>query len=71
MTVGPGKHDALCSWIREELGMGQTGAVVLIVIGDGVNGFSCQADFETTMALPDILENVALQLRQDAQKITS
>jgi hypothetical protein len=68
MTMGPGKHDALCTYVREQLGMGNTGAVVLIVLGDGVNGFSCQADLMTTMALPAILEEIAFQIRQDYEQ---
>jgi hypothetical protein len=48
-----------------------TGAVLLIVLGDGVNGFSCQADFDTTLVLPDILEEIAKQIRQDHNSILS
>ena len=28
-------------------------------------GFSCQADLETTLALPDLLERLAQQIRKD------
>jgi hypothetical protein len=69
MALGPGKYDALCTRIRNEVGLGgdfiDGGGVLLIVIGgeDG-NGFSCQADVETTKQLPDLLENVARKIRE-------
>jgi hypothetical protein len=59
MPLGPGKHDAYCTQVREET---KATGVVLIVIGPEP-GFSCQADAETTLRLPDILENVARQIR--------
>lgn len=70
MALGPGKYDELCREIREKVGLGgeeipQSGGVVLIVI-DGKHGagFSCQADMDTTLALPDLLERLARQLRE-------
>ena len=67
--MGPGKYDDLCTYVREQLDMGETGGVMLIVLGSpGHNGFSCQADFRTTMALPEILESVAAQIREDRDK---
>jgi hypothetical protein len=62
MAFGPGKYDDLCTSVREQTG----GGVLLIVMGGKHgNGFSCQADLETTMALPDLLEAVAAQIRAD------
>jgi hypothetical protein len=61
MTLGPGKYDEICTLVREQVG----GSVVLIVIGGTLgDGMSCQADFETTMGLPDRLERVARQIRE-------
>jgi hypothetical protein len=66
--MGPGKHDELCSYVRSELGMKDTGAVILIVLGDGVDGFSCQADLRTTLLIPDLLEKVAAEIREDFEQ---
>jgi hypothetical protein len=68
--MGPGKHDALCTYVREQLQMGDIGGVMLIVFAPGQgNGFSCQADFQTTMMMPEILEAVAAQIREDRKGI--
>ncbi|MBT1509446.1 hypothetical protein KIP88_02930 [Bradyrhizobium sp. SRL28] len=67
MALGPGKYDDLCTLVREQLGIGDHGGgVVLIVVGgpDG-GGFACQADLQTTLGLPDLLEHVAQQIRKD------
>jgi hypothetical protein len=60
--IRPGKYDDVCTQVRKEVG----GNVIVMVFG-GVrgSGFSCQADLETTLALPDILENMAAQIRRD------
>jgi hypothetical protein len=65
MPVGPGKYDDVCSMVRRQVGMtGVSDGGVIVVGGNKGNGFSCQADLETTLALPDMLENVARQLRE-------
>ncbi|MGY3587039.1 hypothetical protein ACVIGB_003899 [Bradyrhizobium sp. USDA 4341] len=70
MALGKGKYDELCREIREKVGLGggeipQSGGVLLIVMGgEHGNGFSCQADMDTTLALPDLLERVARQIRE-------
>jgi hypothetical protein len=62
MPIGPGKYDDLCSEVRIKV---DARAVLLLVIdGSKGNGFSCQADLATTLALPDILERLAKQIRQ-------
>jgi len=62
MPIGPGKYDDLCTSVREKTG----GSVLLIVVGgERGPGFSCQADLETMKMLPDMLEHVAKQIRQD------
>jgi hypothetical protein len=67
MALGPGKYDDLCTMVRERAGIadGAVGGVLLIVIGgEHGNGFSCQADFVTTLKLPALLENVAKEIRE-------
>jgi hypothetical protein len=68
--IGPGKHDDLCTYVREQLGLGEIGGVMLIVLSPNKeqSGFACQADFRTTMELPEILEAVAQQIREDRDK---
>jgi hypothetical protein len=62
MPVGPGKYDDLCTLVREKAKA--DGAIVIIIRGEYGGGFSCQADLATTAALPDILENIAKQMRE-------
>jgi hypothetical protein len=40
---------------------------VLLIIKDGTrgSGFSCQTDIETLHGLPELLENIAAQIRDD------
>jgi hypothetical protein len=64
MPMGPGKHDAFVTQVREAT---QAHGVLLIVIGPEP-GFSCQADAVTTLALPDILEEVAREMRASFAK---
>jgi hypothetical protein len=67
MAFGPGKYDDLCTLLRERAGITGSGGVFLIVLGgEKGNGFSCQADLATTLALPDLLEFVARQIRKEA-----
>jgi len=66
--LGPGKHDELVTLVREKLGMGNTGGVILIVLDGKNSGFACQADLETTMAIPEILDNIAREIRADRGK---
>jgi hypothetical protein len=68
MAFGPGKYDDITSRVRAEVGItDQTGGGVLVIVlgGDRGDGFSCQADAATTLAIPDILENVSKQIRRD------
>ena len=67
MALGPGKYDDLCTYVREQVGItNQGGGVVVIVLGGKHgSGFACQADFQTTVALPDLLEKIARQMRAD------
>jgi hypothetical protein len=40
---------------------------VIVFGGDKGNGFSCQADLETTLRLPDVLEDIARQMRESVK----
>lgn len=66
MALGPGKYDDVCTMVAEQVGVGvQGGGVIVIVFGGNKgSGFSCQADLPTTLALPDVLEQVAKQIRE-------
>lgn len=63
MALGPGKYDDLCTHVREQ--SKAQGAMVIIFGGERGDGFSCQADFATTMSMADILDSIAKQIRAD------
>jgi hypothetical protein len=65
MAIGPGKYDDICTMVRERVGIGDEGGGVIVIVfgGNRGNGFSCQADLLTTLALPDVLEETARQIR--------
>jgi hypothetical protein len=63
---GPGKYDELCTLVREQAKA--LGAIVMIINGQHGSGFSCQADAVIAAHLPDLLESVAAEMRQDIQK---
>jgi len=68
MTWGPGKYDDLATLVREQAGVGYNGGVIVIVLGGNRgNGFAVQADARTTLALPDMLEHIAKQIRGDIE----
>lgn len=71
MALGPGKYDDLCSYVSEQTGIAFTGGGVIVIVigGNRGNGFACQADLATTMAVPDLLESVAQQIRDDQRKL--
>lgn len=65
MAIGPGKYDDLCTYVREQVGITNGGGVIVIVVGGNRgSGFACQSDINTTLALPDVLESVAKQIRE-------
>jgi hypothetical protein len=69
MALGPGKYDDLCTFVRERAGIGDQGGVIVIVVGGSKgNGFSCQGDLDATLALLDMLESVAEQMRRPVVK---
>ena len=71
MALGPGKYDDIATMVRERVGiidegglMLREGGVIVIVLGGNKgSGFACQADLETTLKLPDMLEEIARQIR--------
>jgi len=67
MTAGPGRYDHIATIARE-----QTDAKAVVVIIHGGNrgeGFSVQCDNPMFLfTLPDILEEVAAQIRRGAEK---
>lgn len=70
MAIGPGKYDDLCTFVRERAGIGDQGGGVIVIVfgGNKGNGFSCQADLMTTLALPEVLEDIARQMRKPEVK---
>jgi hypothetical protein len=66
MAAGPGKYDDLCTLVRERAAA--AGALLIIVNGEKGSGFSCQADLMTTAGIPDLLEDIARQIRADMAK---
>jgi hypothetical protein len=65
MPLGPGKYDDLATLVRERAGITEDGGVIVIVLGGNRgNGFACQADLRTTLLLPDLLEDMARQIRE-------
>jgi hypothetical protein len=76
MTLGPGKYDDLCSYVRKQVGItddGGGGVMLIVLGGNRGNGFACQADIRTTLSLPDLLENIprATGCARSAQAVTA
>jgi hypothetical protein len=67
MALGPGKYDDVCTMVTEQVGIGEQGGGVIVIVlgGNKGSGFSCQADLRTTLLLPDMLEEIARQIRGD------
>jgi hypothetical protein len=65
MALGPGKYDDVCTMVTEQVGIGEKGGGVIVIVlgGNKGSGFSCQADLRTTLLLPDMLEEIAKQIR--------
>ena len=63
----PGKYDDVCTMVTEKVGIGEQGGGVIVIVlgGNKGNGFACQADLRTTLLLPDLLEDMARQIRKD------
>jgi enoyl-CoA hydratase/carnithine racemase len=63
MAIGPGKYDDLATLVRERAQA--DGVVVIVIGGDKGNSFCVQADLETTLLLPDLLDQLSKQIRED------
>jgi hypothetical protein len=65
MALGPGKYDDVCTMVTKQVGIGEKGGGVIVIVlgGNKGSGFSCQADLRTTLLLPDMLEDIAKQIR--------
>jgi hypothetical protein len=61
--IGPGRYDDLCTYVRRKAKA--RGAVVIVLGGEHGPGFSMQADMRTTLQLPELLEHLARQIRED------
>jgi hypothetical protein len=66
MAMGPGKYDDICTVVTKQVGIGEKGGGVAVIVmgGNKGNGFAVQADLRTTLLLPDILEEMAKQIRE-------
>lgn len=62
MKGDPGKYDAICTVARETAHA--EGVIVVIIKGDHGSGFSVQGTLELNYQLPDILEFMAKQIRE-------
>jgi len=62
MALGPGKYDPECT--RLMLSEHADGVLVIVIGGKRGGGFACQAMPELTMALPQILRNIADEIER-------
>jgi hypothetical protein len=65
MVWGPGKYDDEATLVRERVKA--QGVIVVIIGGDKGDGFACQTNLSTLAMLPELLENMAQQMRQDRE----
>ena len=61
--IGPGKYDDELTSIMESTKA--QSAILIIIGGNKGEGFCCQATFEITLRLPEILRLIADQLETD------
>jgi hypothetical protein len=65
MATGPGRYDDLATLVREK--SSAQGVLVAVIGGDKGMGFSVQATPETLLVLPELLEQIARQIRRDLE----
>jgi len=65
MATGPGRYDDLCTYVREQAQA--RGTIVIVIGGNRGEGFECQLDYETMLRVPDLLESMAKQIRDDME----
>lgn len=63
--LGAGKYDDVCTKVR--IKTQAKGAIVIVVDGNKGHGFSIQMPLPELLKLPDMLEYMAGQIRQDLQ----
>jgi hypothetical protein len=69
MTIGPGKYDDLCTYVRER--SGGEAAIVIVIGGSKGNGFSMQFNnLAAMLQLADMLQQMAKQIRAELRKGT-
>lgn len=63
MAIGPGNYDEAATVAREATKA--RGVALIVFHGEHGSGFSCQMDRAGMAILPDILENMAREIRAD------
>lgn len=63
MPIGPGKYDDLCSLLRVQTDA--EACVVIVLGGNKGSGFSVQSRGRPLLVLPELLESLAKQIRED------
>lgn len=66
MATGPGKYDVLTTMVRE--GAHASAVAVIVIHGVRGSGFSIQGEPEVLRVLPDMLETMAKQIREDLER---
>lgn len=66
MAFGPGKYDDILTEVRERTEA--AGAMLIIFGGNRGEGFSAQLPATLTLAIPELLENIARQIRADMSR---
>jgi hypothetical protein len=66
MPRGPGRYDAECVEIRERVNA--LGTVLIVIAGDRGHGVSLQCAEDFVHELPDVLENIANDIREGLKK---
>jgi hypothetical protein len=64
---GPGKYDHLCTLVREQA-LAEA-ALILVLGGLHGDGFSVQANFNMSKALPKLLRSMADAIEKDVEAI--
>ena len=65
---GPGKYDDLVTYCAQQAQ--SSGVLLIFTNGKRGPGFGVQADAATFAVLPELLESVAAQLREDRERMT-
>lgn len=66
MASGPGRYDDLCTYVREQAEA--RGAIIIVIGGNRGEGFECQLDYITMTKVPELLERMAAQIRNDIEE---